>query len=152
MPSQITEVRQQIKAVAGTVFAPEIGTGWLLLDDKLHRSVGHDGIGRIGISPNSAQPWPRDQQVEAVEVLVQVYGPYELKVDANQTVDPAVVEDFAERFQRGIKAAGTASTSRSWYYNVIRVEFPDDPTGNKSRFEAVLQGYGQNPALVETTG
>ena len=43
-------------------------------------------------------------------------------------------------------------TTTLWYMTVTSVDYPKDPTGNKSRFEATVRAYGQNTALTETIG
>lgn len=150
--AQTTSMRAQIKAILATEFANELeANDWFLWDDKLHRSLGSDGT-YIGTSPNSETPWARDMHVLHTDILVQFYGRWDKEVDPKQIVDPVGIEVYAERFKRAIKSTGDAPNDHGWYFNLIRVDYLDDPTGNKTRFEAVLQGYGNNPVLIETSG
>lgn len=153
MPAQATEIRAKLRAIIEAEFAVEISNqNWTVHDDKLHRSLGGDGQSRFGLSPNTDQPWGRDQQVQITEVLVQFYGAYELEVNPEQHVDPAGVEAVAERLKRALKQATDPADPRAWFFNALTTTYLDDPTGNKTRFELVVQGYGNNAALVETTG
>jgi hypothetical protein len=37
------------------------------------------------------------------------------------------------------------SSADLWFLRIVGVEYPDDPTGNKTRLEARLVGQGTNP-------
>lgn len=150
--AQTTAIRAAIKSIIAAEFSVELASDdWHLWDDKLHRALGEDG-NYFGTSPNSESPWARDNQVLQTDILVQFYGKWDKEVDPKQQVDPAIVETYSERLKRRIRSTGDNPTSHGWYFNLIRVDYPDDPTGNKTRFEAILQGYGNNSVLVETTG
>ena len=148
MTAPETIARQSLISLLETEFAPEAIP---VKDDKIHRSLGNEGP-VIGVSPVRSGPSGRDYHVLQAEVLVQFYGRYTLEVDVKQTVSPATIEDYAERFRNAVRTSGDPNNNSVWFFNVERIEFPDDPTGNKTRFEAYLTAKGNNPALTETTG
>lgn len=141
-----TEARQHIKTILETEFA---GDGFLVQDDRLDESLGLQG-GRIGTSPVVSRPWTRNENVLAMEILVQFYGKWRNKVDPNMKVDPAIIETYAERFRSAIRG-NDPKTSGVWYFQVSQVNFVNDPTGNKTRFEATVMAIGTNTALLETS-
>lgn len=134
----------------GDEFAAE---GFPVKDDKLHRSLGAKGT-VLGVYANRATASPRNRMVNEMEVVVQFYGKYDLKVDPEQTVSPSKIEGFADRFRNALRTRQPdPNTSAVWYFTLERIEYPDDPTGNKTRFEATLVARGNNGALLaETTG
>lgn len=125
--------------------------GFSVLDDKLHGSVGRDGT-RIAVYTERFVPNFSNRYVGESECVVQFYGKYDLKVDPNQTVSPGIIEARAERFRTALRAFSEPGTGDRWYYRLERLEYPDDPTGNKTRFEAYVRAFANNTALVETTG
>lgn len=125
--------------------------GFPILDDKLHGSVGRDGT-KFGIYCDRFLSSPGNRLVGEIECIVQCYGKYDLRVDPNQAVSPGIVEARAERFRDALRGYAEPGTGRLWYYRLERLEYPDDPTGNKTRFEAYVRAFSNNTALVETTG
>jgi hypothetical protein len=111
--------------------------------DKLHGSLGFQGT-VLGVSPVRFAPWSKDYNVNQYEFLVQFYHAYTKEVNPNQVVDPAVIEGYANRFREGIKEGTDPKTGHLWYFTLLRINYPDDPTGNKSRYEAFVTGWGNN--------
>lgn len=148
MAGPATEARDRLITVVNTTFAPE---GWVALADRISDSLGHKGT-KIGVTVERLNPSPGRYIVQEIELSVRFYGYYEKKVDPTQRVDPTRVEGYAYRFQQAVENDDAAGTDKVWYYNVAGIEFPDDPTGNKTRFVARVIAYGNNPALIETTG
>lgn len=141
-----TEARERIKQLLTTEYAAE---GFQVLDDRLDESLGSTGT-RIGVSPITSRPMPSNENVLATAILVQFYGKYKLAIDPKTKVDPAIIETYAERFRRAIRT-GDPKTPGVWFFKVLEVNFVNDPTGNKSRFEAQILAYGNNSALLETS-
>lgn len=146
--SPSTEARAALKAIIDAEFAVE---GFTVLNDRLHESLGNNGT-RLGISPNRERLLSGNDTVLTVEIFFQFYGKWNEEIDPTTKVDPAKFENYAERFRRAIEAASHVGDSHLWYFRLLEVNYPPDPTGNKSRFEATLLGYGNNAALVESTG
>jgi predicted secreted protein len=122
-------------------------------DDKIHDSLGQEGpVG--GCYPDEAGEFFNDAQVLETTVTVQLFGEWTAKVDPEQTVSPGLVEERAERIRRACKEdeVGAPGTEHLWYYRVIHVTYPDDPTGNKTRLLATVLAFSQNAGLVETNG
>lgn len=145
-----TQARQSLIAVLESEFASE---AFPVLDDKLHSSMGGNAATTvIGVSPVRTVPASGrgGRYVAEMEVLVQFYMPWDKEVDNEQQVSAAPVEAYADRFRRALKAADP-NTGAVWYFDLSRVEFPDDPTGNKTRFEAYIVARGNNTMLLETT-
>lgn len=144
-----TQAREAMIALLGTEFAPE---QFPVRDDKLHASLGSKAT-TLGVYCARTISSPRDRYVSEIEVVVQFYARYDLRVDPEQTVSPKPIEAFAERFRQALQAGSSdPNTGSVWYFTLERIDYPDDPTGNKTRFEAYLRARGNNTALVETTG
>lgn len=146
--SQATEARLVLNGLLATEYAPE---GYSILSDKLDESLGNNGT-RIGTSTNRELPQSGQELVMNIELLVQFYGKWKELIDPNMRVDPAAIENYAERFKRAIQTTPGPQNDRVWYYKLLELRYPDDPTGNKTRFEALLLAYGNNTSLVETVG
>lgn len=149
MPLPVTSPEQEasnaLKTLLGTVYATEKIP---VVADKLHGSLGEKGA-IIGLSPSISKPWSRNQMVLETEILVQFYGKWIKKVDPTQRVDPTTITAFAQRFREGLRTADVKSPG-SWYFSLVRITYPDDPTGNKTRFEAVVLSRGSNWASPNT--
>lgn len=118
--------------------------------DKLHGSIGHEGP-KIGVYPDRTSSSSTNRYVSEIEIVVQFYDRYTLKVDPKQKVSPDKIESYADRFRRKLAERTTdPRTGSVWYFTLERIDYPDDPTGNKTRFEARLRARGNNTALVET--
>lgn len=146
MAAPETTAREALIAVLATEFAAE---QFPIKDDRLHESLGWDGT-VIGVSPERTLSNPGNRYVSDIELLVQFYGRYNKEVDPKQTVSPSVIEGFAERFRSSLRQGVDPNTGSVWYFTLDRIEYPRDPTGNKTRFEAYLVAKGNNSALVET--
>lgn len=140
-----TEIRNVIKSVIQTEFS---GLEFIYSDDKIHESLGSDGTARIATSPLRRYKSLDDANVREVEVLVQFYLPYNLKVDPEQAVDPSVIEGYAEQFEAAIKDPSRVSSDLVWYFVIDLLEYPEDPTGNMTRFEAQVRSVGTNTAML----
>lgn len=139
-----SEARTLITTALGLEFTPD---GFSVLDDKLTRFMGADG-NYIAVSPIRERPGSNAHTLEA-QILVQLYGWYDAKIDPAQQVDPGLVEGWADRVRECLKPIGTAAgTDTCWYVRVDDIEFPDDPTGNKTRLEATVRAFGSNNAVV----
>lgn len=117
--------------------------------DRLHESVGGDGRLYVAISPEI----DRDDRVElTMEMTLQFYDAYSLEIDPTQTVDPSLITNKAERMRRALAAVRTTGSEHLWFFDVINTRYPNDPTGNKSRFEMTIRARGNNSGLIETIG
>lgn len=148
MSAAATEARERVTEIIKTAYAPE---GWEAEADRIHDSLGHSGT-RIGVTVERQDAMPGRQIVQRMEILVRFYGQYEKNTDPEMSVDPTTVESYAERFQQAVEAEADPGTDRLWFFNVLSIDFPDDPVGGKTRFIATLEAFGNNPSLIETTG
>lgn len=140
------DIRARVKDVVEDEFSDE---GWTVEDDKLGASAGMDGRTRVAVSPLRSREDSRVAVQLNVEVLLQVYLPYSATPDSDIAVDPTLIEGYAQRIRDAFRGEGSSgSTSAFWGLRVREVEYPDDPTGNKSRLEATILGYGDNTAVV----
>lgn len=143
----ITIARNKLISVLTTEFAAE---GWAATSDILHKSLGRDGRTRIAVSPLSETPGGNKLLMQ-YNMLVQFYGGWKDEIDPNTRVDPSKIETYAERFKRSLyKNDPMAPTA--WYFLLQDIQYPHDPTGNATRFEARVLAYGENSMLIETTG
>jgi hypothetical protein len=145
-----TALRARLIAALTTEFTTE---GITFRNDKLHDSLGREGhIG--GVYPGPASSRLGQEQMLEVTAYVQLFHKWNPEVNPKQTVEPQIIEEWAERIRRAAQqdeGAGPAD-SHLWWYSVSRIEYPPDPTGNISRLVATVTGQAQNPALVATTG
>jgi hypothetical protein len=144
--SPLTEMRGVIAAALDAEFAPE---GITFASDKMHPAMGLDGpVGAI--YPDAEVP-RGGREIEAVNTAyVQVFAKWEKQVDPAQVFDPSLVEGWAARLQVALKAVQDVQTATTWFFTVKQIDYLDDPTGNRSRFLARVQGSGQNQNLLET--
>ena len=121
--------------------------------DKLHESLGYDKLD-VGISPIEEAPMPTNEVTNQLLIFVQWYDVWEKLVDNAQQVNPFPITDMADRFRRAVRRqqATADGSDEVWFFKVLRIQYPDDPTGNKTRFEATILVYGNNTGLVETGG
>jgi hypothetical protein len=144
----MTTAREALTALLRTEFGPD---GFEVSNDRLHRSLGRDGKTRIGTSPTREQPNNRGAEVMNYRIAVQFYGKWKDQIDPKEKVDPSAIETYAERFKRALRL-GDPDTDNAWFFSLEDVSYPDDPTGNATRFEAVVTAFGRNSALFETVG
>lgn len=148
-----------------TVTAPETVLRHILIDaltaefaaeaiefgsDKLNDSLGRDGTAVGAVFPGRTTERGVDVNTAETTVYVQLFDAWKAKVDAKMVVDPDKIEEWAERVRRAAEAVGPKAPI--WFYRVQSVEFPDDPTGNKSRLLATVVATMTNPAVIHTTG
>lgn len=118
--------------------------------DKVHESLGFDGP-VCGISPINEVPYERNRAAMQTYVEIRYFGRWDKRVDPTQSVDPRVVSDKADELQDAIRTAEVVKSGDLWFFNVERIEYPDDPTGNKTRFIMTVKVWANNSTLVETT-
>jgi hypothetical protein len=141
----ITELRQSIKASITTEFAAE---GLIVLDDKLHDAMGTE--------KNIAAVFPEGERMDSSGIVsrfvvsAQVFMRWDPQIDPAQIVDPGIIEGWAWRLQRRMLADSNVNGANVSYYIVSEVLYPDDPTGNKTRFVLTAVGFGHNPSAAET--
>jgi hypothetical protein len=150
--SSYEQCANALKTIIDTEFAAE---GLVAIHDELHESLGSQGT-VIGISTDERGDVVNAANGLVLETWIQVrfQGGYNLQVNPSQTVDPRIITNYAERLRRAIRTANSPhfGTSQAWYYQITEIRYPRDPTGNKTRFFATIRAYGNNSALVETTG
>lgn len=139
-----TLVLTAVKELTEAIYTPE---GWTVNFDKLPRSTGHDAPeAALAVYPEAATPDPRHRVMLVIPCVLQVYLPYEARVDEGQQVDPTTIAGYADRLRRGFATGQGAGNSDLWYLRIDNITYPDDPTGNKTRFEAQITGRGDNTA------
>lgn len=139
-----------LESIINAEFSDE---GWAAEHDNLHDSLGHEGT-RIGIAPARENPMYGNAVVNEVTIQVKFLGAYDREIDPEQAVDPRIVAEYAERFRRALQSNQTEyeGSAQVWYFDVIAVDYPNDPTGNKTRFFATVVAKGNNSGLIETAG
>lgn len=145
MSAPETDIRTYIKTVVEDEFSTE---GWTVEADKIGRSAGMDGETHVAASPVRARENERVAIRLDIEVLLQVYLPYSATPDETIVVDPGVIEGYANRLRTALAPSGAMATDNLWGLRVTDVDFPDDPTGNKTRLEATIAGFADNPAAL----
>lgn len=117
--------------------------------DRLHESLGSDGRLYVAVSPETE---PADNIELRVEATLQFYDHYNLEIDPRQAVDPRMITNKAERMRRALSEIRTTGTPYLWFFDVVNTRYPNDPTGNKTRFEMTIVARGGNAGLLETIG
>lgn len=143
-----TLTRQRVKELFDAEFDAE---GFAVENDKIGRSAGMEiaSGARAACSPERAQPQAARMNVLEVPVVLQLYLAYEAEPDETIVVDPAVIEGYGDRIRRMFNGeASTGLDDDLWYLQLSRIEYPDDPTGNKSRLEAYISGFMGNPPAL----
>ena len=144
MASPAATVRAHVKAVVEAEFAAE---GFTVADDKLPRAAGKDGTA-LAVSPNFERQDFTDANVLQVEVLLQMYLAFDAIPDEHMVVDPGVIEGYGDRLRRAFQDQSDGTTADFWFLHLTSVEYPDDPTGNKTRLEATFSARCENPAAL----
>jgi len=145
-----TALRSRLLSILKTEFETE-KVDWR--DDKIHDSLAQEGpVG--GCYPEESEEAFGEGLEINTTVVVQLFAPWTREINAEQTVSPALIEEWAERIRRAVNkdGQGTPGTAHLWYYRVLRITFPPDPSGNITRCLAVVEATSQNAGLVETTG
>lgn len=143
-----TLARQALKGIIEAEFAAD---NFQVLDDKLDASLGSGGP-RIGTSPVTSRTSAKNANIMAMQIFVQFYMKWKKQINPEQRVDPSVIELIAERFRRALYASRNVGTSDAvWYFDLSEINFVDDPTGNKTRFEAYVVATGNNSAQMPST-
>jgi hypothetical protein len=144
-----TEARQALITAVKDEFTPE---KLPVLDDRLHGSLGEQEP-VAGCFPDHSTATRDQKLVNEYFITVQVFSRWEKMADRAQTVSPALIEEWAERFRRCIQKEGVdPQTGRVWYFDLEIIRYRPDPTGNITRFEATVIARGNNSALIETIG
>ncbi len=145
-----TVARQALITMLAAEFAAE---AFPIRDDKIHGSVGHSGT-VLGVYPERSMSASNDRFVNQMDFVVQFYGKYDLEIDPNQTVSPAATEEYADRFRNALRTRSPdPNTGGVWYFRLERIDYVDDPTGNRTRFHAFVTAFGNNGAHIsETSG
>lgn len=147
MPSNYALSAGALETIVNSTFAAE---GIVAIHDKPHPALGYDGP-VVGIFPSYDQPNTRTKVAEEAYVEIHYLDAWDKQVNPTQAVDPRIITEKAFRLKRAIKTANVHLGSNMWFFNVERTEYPDDPTGNKTRFFMVIRAWGNNPALAETS-
>jgi hypothetical protein len=125
--------------------------GLKLRNDQLHPSLGRERVD-CGIYPVESLPMPNNHAVMQHIVEVQVFDIWRKSQSPDTIVNPSKITEWSERFQRALAEFGARDpgTGAVWYFDVTRVRYPKDPTGNNTRFVATIRAFGDNVALSET--
>lgn len=145
MTAPETLLATRIKQVLDAEFAPQ---SFVTEHTKLLRAAGRDGKTRLATSPNDANEHPRVVVQLDVEYLIQLYLGFDDDPDETRTVDPTVIVGYGDRIRRAFGPNSSGNTSDLWGLRVTTITYPDDPTGHKTRLEAIVVGYADNTAAL----
>ena len=140
-------VADAVKSIFETEFSVE---GFTMQFDNLHEALGRDRVA-VGIAPTEERANLRDRLVQDTWVEVKFFGLWTDEISPDTIVNPTKITGYAERFRAALRTAAVTSSGQMWYFDVDRVQYPNDPTGNKSRFVATIRAFGNNANLVETS-
>lgn len=138
-----------IMQVFDNEFDPE---GFKMIPDKLHEALGRNRVA-AGIAPVEDVTSSDNANVQETFIEVRLYDLWTDEIDPETQVNPFRITAFAERLRNALRVtkATDVGTGDVWFFDVRRTQYPDDPTGNKSRFHMTIRAFGNNATLVETT-
>ena len=143
MASAATAVRQRVIDIVEDEFSAE---GLIVTNDKLTRAAGKGGATAAAVYPEAEYERPGRVIELVVPVVLQIYMAYDAEPDETIQVDPGVIEDYGDRLRSAFQTQSSGNTGEMWFLRLTRIDYPDDPTGNKSRLEAQIEGHGNNLA------
>lgn len=148
MSSPFSIAATAIKTVFDAEFAPE---GFTMIFDKLHESLGRNRV-EVGIAPVEDVVNERLSIMQETYLEIRFYGLWRQEITPTTQVDPTEITEYAERLKDALRAtrATDPATNKVWYFDVRRTTYPDDPTGNKTRFHMTVRAFGNNAGLVES--
>lgn len=120
--------------------------------DKFGRSKGmnedHDAA-FISVTADWARERPGKAYILDVSLTVQFYLGFDAQPDENITRDATVIQAFAGRLRDAFGGQGASvQVGDAWYLRLTGIDYPPDPTGNKTRFEATFVGEATNSAAL----
>lgn len=154
MPTTATSAYEVIaNALESIINAEFTDLEIVAVHDNLHESLGRKRR-ECGIAPVEDDIPSSNGLVLASVAEIRFYDFWKQEISPETAVDPRIITNYAERFRRAVHAAraNQVGTGVMWYFDVRRIQYPNDPTGNKTRFHAQVRGYGNNSGLVETSG
>lgn len=141
-------VCEAVAALVDDEFSVE---GWETQHDRFGRSKGmgdpHDQA-IIGVYPEREFPRPARVIQLQVPVVLQFHLGYDAEPDENIVRDPRIVAAFAGRLRRAFAGQNSDVGDGVWFLQLGDIEYPPDPTGNITRFEARIEGTGSNAAAL----
>lgn len=144
MPTPATQLRTAVTAALGAVLLP--APDWTIRQGRLHDSLGD--VGNVaGVSPEEDAVGGNAYVLKPL-VLVQVFLKWEKVVDNQRVVDPTPIENLADAFREECRTRQGVNTDEVWFLEVERLWYPNDPTGQKTRFHANIRGHGDNNAVI----
>lgn len=138
-----TLLLQRCKAIFDAEFALE---GWKLIYDKLLRAEGKDGT-KAAVYPEDAVEASGQAQELVVRATIQLYLRYDPGPVEGVVIDPNIIVAYGDRLRRAFKTQSGGTTDDLWFLRLTGIIYPDDPTHNKTRLEATVQGFATNAAL-----
>lgn len=145
MASAATTVRERVIDIVEAEFTAE---GLTVAHDKLPRAAGKDGATVAAVYPEAEYERAGRVIELVVPVVLQIYMAYEAEPDETIVVNPTIIEDYGDRLRDAFRTQSSGNTGDMWFLRLQRIDYPDDPTGNKSRLEARIEGYGNNQASL----
>lgn len=147
--SAYEQVAATLQSIISTTFAAE---GVTPLRDNLHEALGQDRP-ECGIAPVEDRVPERNGLVQETAIEIKYYDLWTQEISPTTVVDPSAITNKAERLRRAIETHNQdPGTGVAWYFNIRRTRYPNDPTGNKTRFVMEIEAFGNNAGIVETTG
>ena len=146
--SAFEQAANAIKTYFDLEFAAE---SFVLQFDNLHESLGRYSV-EVGIAPVEDTPKQGSMLELDTKVEIRFYDLWTDEIDPTTAVDPRRITGFAERFRECVRLASrsTPGSQELWFFDIERLWYPNDPTGNKSRFHALVRCVGNNNNLIET--
>lgn len=145
MAASQSQLRAVLKGALEEILLPE--EEWTIFDGKMHASLGAD-YQCAAVAPEEDRVHPGNQMVLHPVAFVQVFLRWEKVVDNQRVVDPAPIETLADQFRDALQSRQDPGVDDLWFFKVERLWYPDDPTGQKTRFHAFVQGDADNNSVL----
>lgn len=146
--SAYSTVAAALQTIFNTEFLPE---GFTMVKDNLHESLGRART-ECGVAPVEDVVNQRNAIVQEALLEIRLYDLWTQEISPDTAVDPTRIAGFAERLRDALRRSNATDpgTGEVWYFDVRRTTYPNDPTGNKTRFHMTVRAFGNNAGLVET--
>jgi len=137
------EAANQLETIVNAEFGAD---GVIVRHDRIHPHMGADSNHYCGISPMSEGEGD-NAGLWRSQMMVQMYKAYDPQIEPYQSVDPRVIAGWAERFREAARTQLGVNTDDCWFFRIVEITYPSDPTGNATRFHATVLVFGNNDGL-----
>lgn len=142
--------------IQDTIAATYTAESYTAGTDRFGRSKGMNephGDASISVTVDYARERAGKAYLLDVGLTVQFYLGYDAQPDENIVRDATVIQALGARLRDAFGGQGSSvQVGDAWYLRLTGIEYPVDPTGNKTRYEATFVGEATNTAALPSGG